>query len=309
MDAVILSPEQIRESVSMAAAIEAVREGFLGLARGEFEMPTRISLRDGQFLVMSAQHVPTATSIVKTLSLNFGGRQPAIIGTVAWLDLQSTRNLLADAGAVTTLRTAAASGVATDLLAATDASRLTMIGAGVQAANQVRAVCAVRPIRTVTVADQLADRAESFAAGLRAELPEIEFRVQTDSAVAVSDADVVCCATTSTEPLFPLEALPAHVHVNAIGAFRPTMRELPDELLADAGVVYIDEKEAILDESGEVIHAIAAGAITEHALVELGTALTQGSLDRSGRTVFKTVGVAMQDWAIMRMLADRLASA
>ena len=96
----------------------------------------------------------------------------------------------------------------------------------------------------------------------------------------------------------------AGTHVNAIGAFRPTMRELPDELLANSTVV-IDELEAILEESGEIIHALQAGAITQDDLTELGAALSAPQAPGGKRTVFKTVGVAMQDWAIARLLADK----
>lgn len=118
---------------------------------------------------------------------------------------------------------------------------------------------------------------------------------------AVGDAEIVCCATSTTTPLFGLEALPERVHVNAIGAFRPTMRELPDELLADATVV-VDELEAALEESGEVLHALDSGAIGKDDLIELGHAIADPPRPRP-RTVFKTVGVAVQDWAIARLLA------
>ncbi|MGH3412522.1 MAG: ornithine cyclodeaminase family protein [Marmoricola sp.] len=306
MDAVTLSAEQIRDAVSIKDAIAAVRAGFVSLARGEFEMPTRTALRGGQFLVMSVHHAPTASAMIKTLSLNFSGRQPAIVGTVTWSELQHTGHVVADAAAVTALRTGAASGVATDLLARPDACSLTVIGAGAQAPDQIRAVNAVRPLSGITVVDHATEPAEALATQIAEELPGLDIGVATDADTAVGGADIVCCATTSTEPLFALESLRRDVHVNAIGAFRPSMRELPDDLLADAGAVYVDEKEAVLEESGEIIHALQAGAITEAALTEIGPALDAGTPVRSGRTVFKTVGVAMQDWAIARLLADRL---
>ncbi|WP_350275574.1 ornithine cyclodeaminase family protein [Kribbella sp. HUAS MG21] len=305
MDTVTLSGAEVREAVTMADAIAAVREGFLGLARGEFEMPTRTALRDGQFLVMSVHHTPTATAITKALSLNFAGRHPAIVGTVTWSDLEHTGHLIADAAAVTALRTGAAAGVATDLLAGADASTLTVIGAGRQAADQVRAVHAVRPLTEVTLVARSHARADALATQLAAEFPALEITAGTDADAAVESADVVCCVTTSTEPLFACGSLRPDVHVNAIGAFRPTMRELPDDLLADVGTVHIDEKHAALEESGELIHALRTGAITESSLTELGSALATGIPPRPGRTVFKSVGVAMQDWAVARLLAAR----
>jgi ornithine cyclodeaminase/alanine dehydrogenase-like protein (mu-crystallin family) len=304
MDAVTLSAQEVREAVSMQDAIAAVRDGFIGLARGEFEMPTRTNLGEGRFLAMAARHVPSGTAIVKAMSLNFS-REPAIIGMVTWLDLNGTGRLLADAAAVTALRTGAASGVATDLLARQDATRLAVIGAGGQAADQVRAVCAVRTISDVAVVSRGLDRAENLVSQLRIEFPDIRFTAETEIVASVGIADVVCCATPSTEPLFPLSALKPDVHVNAIGAFRPTMRELPDELLADSAAVFVDETEAILEESGEIIHALECGAIRETNLVEIGRTLDSGGISRSGRTVFKSVGIAMQDWTILRLLADR----
>lgn len=307
MKTISLSEREVREAVSMREAIDAVRRGFVGLAGGEFEMPTRTALRDGQFLVMSAHHRPTQSAMVKTLSLNFD-RVPAITGTVVWSTLDRLDHLIADAGAVTTLRTGAAVGVATDLLAAPDADRLTLIGAGGQATDQVRAVHTVRPLRHLTIVGTTAERAEALAGALRAELDGTEIRTATDPASAVRDAHIVCCATTATTPLFPASALPAQVHINAIGSFRPTMRELPDELLADSTVI-IDELDAILEESGEIIHALRTGAIARNDLTELGTALTSASASasagRGARTVFKSVGVAMQDWAIASLLADK----
>src|SRR5918992_2177002 len=299
METITIGAREIREAVTMREAIDAVRRGFIDLAGGEFEMPTRTALQGGQFLVMSAHHRSTASAMIKTLSLNFA-RKPAIVGTVIWSETDRLDHLVADAGAVTTLRTGAAVGVATDLLAAPEAGRLILVGAGGQAADQVRAVHAVRPLRQLTVVDRDPRRAQTLIEALEPELAGAELRTATDAESAVRSAEIVCCATNATSPLFPESALPAQVHVNAIGAYRPTMRELPDELLATSTVV-VDELDAILEESGEIIHAIETGTITKDALIELGTALTATSAEYRQRTVFKTVGVAMQDWAVARL--------
>ena len=304
MDLTTIRSDEVRSPISIDDAIVAVREGFLALHRGEFEMPTRTALREGQFLVMSAHHRPTGSAMFKTLSLNFAGRTPAIAGTVVWSELSHTHHLIADASAITTLRTGAIVGVATDLLAPADAKSCTIVGAGGQSTDQVRAVHTVRPLASVVVVDRDLSRAEHLAVTLRDELGIPDVTVGSDADAAVRGVDIVCCATTATTPLFSLDSVAPHAHVNAIGAFRPTMRELPDELLADATVV-IDEKEAILEESGEVIHAMASGAITEDDLTELGAALSTGITPTGGRTVFKSVGVAMQDWAIAHLLAQR----
>lgn len=299
------SAADIRALVPMGDAIEAVRGAVIALAAGEFEMPTRTALRDGQFLVMPAHHRPSGTAMIKTLSLNFGGRQPAILGSVTWSDLDGTDQVVADAAAVTMLRTGAITGVATDLLAPAGASTCTIVGAGGQAADQVRAVHTVRPLTELTVVGRNPTRAEALASLLAGELTGVEVTATSRVNESVEGRDIVCCATTATEPLFLAEVIAPHAHVNAIGAFRPTMKELPSKLLADS-VVVIDELEAILEESGEIIEALAMGAISQDSLIEIGHALTSGLERGTGRTVFKTVGVAVQDWAIAKLLAERL---
>ena len=303
MTTVVLSAEQVRAAVSMPEVIDAVRDGFLALARGEFEMPVRTALHDGQFLVMPALHRPTRSAIVKTLSID-PNRTPVIDGTVVWTRLGRTDTLVADAGAVTALRTGAAVGVATDLLADPHATVLALFGTGAQALDQVRAVSVVRPLRELVVVDTGSPRVPALVAAVRRELPSIAVRRAPDGPSAIAQADVVCCATPSSRPLFESEALPERVHVNAIGSYRPTMRELPDDLLAESTVV-VDDIDAVLEESGEILHALHAGVLGRTDLLPLADALTDPPRG-APRTVFKSVGLAMQDWAVARLLADRL---
>jgi len=302
---VIVTGEQVNE-ISMLDAIQASREGFKELALGNFEMPTRTVLGGGKFLVMSVHHVPSGSAAVKTVSINFESRTPAIVGTVTWSDLMRTDHVIADASAVTALRTGAVTGVATDLLAPAAASTCAMIGAGGQAVTQVRAVHAVRGLRELVIVDTDQSRAEALATRLGPEMPDCAISTADKVTEAVRGRQIVCCATTATQPLFSLEDLEPDVHVNAVGAFRPEMRELPDDLLADATVV-VDQVEAACEESGEIIGALASRAIQLSELTELGTALSERPTT-PGRTVFKSVGVAMQDWTIAQLLAQRFLS-
>lgn len=281
----------------MSAAIDAVRDAFRELAAGHFVLPARQIFGGGTVLVMSAYHSPTGTAVVKKIGIALD-QVPAIRATVIWTG--GGGQLVADGTSITTLRTGAVVGVATDLLAPADATRLTLIGTGAQAPDQVRAVLAVRRVAAVTVTGRSADRAAVLAKSLAGEFPEVEFAPSTSIDDAIADADIVCCATSSSTPLFDAGALPDRVHVNAIGAFRPTMRELPRNLLATASIVMVDQREAALEESGEIIDAVDSGAVTE--LLELGPALSQ-RLETTGRTVFKSVGIGPQDWAIAAALA------
>ncbi|WP_439377248.1 ornithine cyclodeaminase family protein [Amycolatopsis lexingtonensis] len=299
----MLDADEVRNAVPMSAAVDAVREAFLDFAAGRFAVPQRLSFGDGTTLVMSACHTPSSTTVVKTLNLA-AGRTPRILGTLIWNTADG--QVVADAVEITTLRTGAVSGVATDLLAPAGASKLALLGTGAQAADQVRAVAAVRPVRHLAVFGRDRSRSSAFTARLAAEFPDVTTRVAASAEDAVSDAEIVCCATSSNTPLFAADALPERVHVNAIGSYLPSMRELPAELLATAACVVVDQVEAALEEAGEVIHAVDTGLLDREKLIELGHALREPPAV-TGRTVFKSVGLAVQDWAVARLLGDALA--
>jgi ornithine cyclodeaminase len=285
--------------MTMPAAIDAVREAFVGLSAEEFDLPARHAFSDSRSLVMAVHHRPTRSTAVKVISIEVE-RDPVITGTVVYSHPDG--QFVTDAVPLTTLRTGAVVGVATDLLADEDASHLALLGAGAQAADQIRAVHAVRPLKKLVVFNRNAKKAEALLEGLKDELPDTVMDVANDPDEAVESADVVCCATASTVPLFRCDSLKERVHVNAIGSYRPVMRELPEELLATAGVVVVDQVEAALSEAGEIIRAVRSGVLRLESLVELGAALGNPPL-KEGRTVFKSVGVAVQDWAVARLLA------
>jgi ornithine cyclodeaminase/alanine dehydrogenase-like protein (mu-crystallin family) len=296
----LLNAAETRAALPMPQAIAAVRDAFIGLGEGHFELPPRTVLGDGSALSMAVHHRPTRSTVVKSLSIDFA-RTPAIVGALVRVGTDSADTLVADAATVTAIRTGAVVGVATDLLAPAGARHLVLVGTGAQAADQLRAVRAVRSLDAVTFVSRRLEAAETFRDGLDAELSGLEVTVTTDLEAALGRADVVCCATPATEPLFRTEWLPGRVHVNAIGSYRLAMRELPDDLLAGATVV-VDQVEAVLEESGEIDHAIAAGVLAVDALVELSDALAHRP-PLADRTVFKSVGVAVQDWAMGNLLA------
>jgi ornithine cyclodeaminase len=297
----VLTAEDVRRTVPMNVAVDAVRAAFTELAAGHFVLPPRQIFGDGAVLVMSAYHSPTGTAVVKKIGIALD-QVPAIRATLVWTG--NGEQVVAEGSSITTLRTGAVVGVATDLLAPAEASRLTVIGSGAQAPDQVRAVLAVRPITDVTIVGRSADRAAALARELGTEFPDVRFVSSTDVDASVADPHVICCATSSATPLFSADALPESVHVNAVGAFRPTMRELPRDLFATASTVLVDQTEAALEESGEIIDAVNSGTLTTQDLVELGPALSSPP-PRSGRTVFKSVGIGCQDWSIAAALAGR----
>ncbi len=304
----VISPDRLRELVPMRAAIDAVRDGFIAGSAGGIEQPTRLALEGGRALAMLAadrQGIGTVLKVVTVRGGNPGRGLPAVQAVVIWFDGETgTPEAIIDGGTLTALRTGAASGVATDLLASPAAGVLAMIGAGGQAADQVRAVCAVRPIREVRIASRDPMHAAALAARLAGELEPVRV-VAGNVPGALAGADVVCTATTATRPLFAALDLAPVVHVNAVGAYTEGMCELPAELLAGASVVAVDLIDAALAEAGDLIQAIRVGLLQRERLVEIGTLLARPAAPPGGRTVFKSVGVAAQDWALARLAVDR----
>jgi ornithine cyclodeaminase/alanine dehydrogenase-like protein (mu-crystallin family) len=195
-----------------------------------------------------------------------------------------------DGRLITEMRTAAASAVATRLLARTDTHVLTILGSGVQARSHLEAVRLVREFREVRVWSP--HNADSFAR---------EFQVHTapSAEAAVRGADVIVVATSATSPILQGEWIGPGTHINAVGATRPNWRELDDEILQRA-TIYVDSREATLKESGDVI---AAGkTVVEIGEVIAGKQPARRSADEI--TLFKSVGVAVEDIAAAQLVLN-----
>jgi ornithine cyclodeaminase/alanine dehydrogenase-like protein (mu-crystallin family) len=213
--------------------------------------------------------------------------------------------LIVDGAALTERRTAAVSALATDCLARESASRLVVFGAGRQARAHIDAMSAVRQIESIGIVGYRAGPARALVDELR----QRGLSAKLVSAEAVADADIVCTCTPSTQPLFEDRWLARGVHVNAIGAYREDMRELPASTLARA-LLTVEDRAAALLEAGDIIQAIAERAIgPDHIAGDLGD-LARGDVARSAPdqiTLFKSVGIADEDLVLVRMIARRLA--
>lgn len=139
---------------------------------------------------------------------------------------------------------------------------------------------------------------------LEKESPEVTFRAVRTNAEAIADADVICTVTGASQRLFDVEGLAESVHINAMGAFTPTMCELPPEVLRKASVVAVDQLEAAKAEAGDILQAVAGGYVTWAKIVELG-ALVKRSGSASGWTVFKSVGIGAQDLEVAELAVSR----
>ena len=307
--------DTIRRSVPTADLLDAVEAAYRDVAAGRDRSPLRshVGLADGSLLLMPGVREGGSGASVKLVTVMPGNSAlglPTIHALVVWFDAGTGRPVaILDGGTITAMRTGAASGIGTRLLARTDAETLAVIGAGAQAEWQIRAVLAARPIRRVAVYSREAEHREAFARRM-ADETGIEVKAAPDAEAALREADVICCATTSSEPVFDAALVRPGSHVNGIGAYRLDMVELPPDLFGRAAVVAIDSHEASMAEAGDVVAAIDQGFVAEADLVEIGTVERDwaATRDPAAITVFKSVGLAIQDVADAELVVARVIS-
>jgi len=315
MDIRVLSADDLRAAITMAEAIEAVAGGFAQLSAGRAVVPLRTSLSAaaGTSLFMPAYLPDSRTTTLKVVSVYPDNRLlglPTIMAVVAVLDADTGRPLaLMDGTYLTALRTGAASGAATDLLARKEARVLGLFGAGAQGRTQLEAVCTVRAIEEVKVFDPNRDAAHRLVAEMAGMKPVPRRIIISESPTqTVKDADVVVTATTSRQPVFDGTQIGPGTHINAIGAYTPEMREIDENVVGKAKIV-VDSREGCLAEAGDLIMAIQSGVISETDIyAELGeviSGLKSGRESDREITLFKSVGTAVQDAAVARAALDR----
>jgi ornithine cyclodeaminase/alanine dehydrogenase-like protein (mu-crystallin family) len=304
--------EEILRKVTMAEAIGAVREALVELSSGRAVVPARTSLevpgRRTTALVMPAYLPRTGRLGVKLISLcedNPAKGLPLAQAVTILMDAgDGTPLAVLDAAYLTAVRTGAAAGVATDVLARRDARVAAIFGAGVQGRTQLEAVAAVRPLRKAFVFDVDPRAAAAFAREMGGKLTlDVE---PASSPAALREADIVSTATTSAAPVFADGDLKPGVHINAIGSYKPHVREVPGETVRRAAV-FVDERRSALEEAGDLIIPIREGLIGEgHVRAEIGEVLAGLKPGRSSDdevTLFKSVGNAVLDLAVAAMVA------
>jgi len=305
----ILTEGDVRLALPMSEAIEGVKEAYRQLSMGTASVPlrTRIEVTDqaGVALFMPALLPATgdlAVKIVNVFPRNADLQLPTIHGLVIAIDPATGRPLaLIEGGSLTAIRTGAASGAATDLLARSNSSHVAIFGSGVQARTQLEAVCTVREIEEACVYSIHDKDAHTFAEEMAGVGPiPSEINVATDPVAALAAADVICTATTSSSPVFSGLDLKPGTHINAIGAYTPEMQELDEHAVERAHVV-VDSRQAVLAEAGDLMIPIRKGLIGEdHIRAELGEIVNGDAPGRTSEdqiTIFKSVGVAVLDAA------------
>jgi alanine dehydrogenase len=316
----ILSRDDVKRSVTMPQAIDVVKQAFISLAQKKAILPLRTQVPvkeyEGITLFMPA-YLPEIKSlgakIVSVFPQNVKNNKPTIHAIVIICEAKTGQpSAIMDGTYLTALRTGAASGVATDLLARKEAKTAAIFGAGVQGRTQLEAICCVRDIQKILVYDKNLQSARSFSEEMQKHGEPIPGDiVAVDSPeIAVSEADVICVATTSSIPVFEDKHLKSGVHINGVGSYTPRMQEIPEKTILRAKVV-VDSVTASLEEAGDLIIPLKKGLIDEsHIQGELGqvaSGLLKIRESEADITFFKSVGLAIQDVAVAELALRKAA--
>lgn len=314
MDVRIFTKDNIAAALPMPRAIELMRDAFVGLSSGAVDSPVRTVLTNDNGTVLYKPAWSTADGIfcAKIVSVFAGNADrglPVTPGILVVNDGETGMPIaLMEAGYLTSLRTGAATGLATDLLAKPDAKIAALFGTGGQARHQLEAMLCVRPFERVFVFSRREENAVHFCDEVGELSSSCEFLPVTDQSV-LADCDVITTATTSATPVFVHEDIASSVHINAIGSLGPTRSEIPEATVENA-TIFVDHRAACLQEAGELLPLMADGRLpADFAPMEIGelVAAEEHTPDKS-ITVFKSVGNAAQDLAcaaeILRLAGD-----
>jgi ornithine cyclodeaminase/alanine dehydrogenase-like protein (mu-crystallin family) len=319
MEVLVLNGEQVAQLMPMPECIKVMRDALAALARGEALVPLRTVMRVpgvSGFLGLMPGYISPREGQEGALGLKavsvFPGNASRGIdthqGAVLLFEADTGRlSALLDGAAITAIRTAAVSGVATDVLARPDASELAVLGAGVQARTHIEAIAAVRPLRRVRIWSRNPEHAAALASELRRRFG-FPIEAAPSAEAAVREADLVATVTASPEPILKREWLKEGVHINAVGASIPTSREI-DTATMVAARLFVDRRESALAEAGDLLIAMREDAVTgDHVQAELGEVIIgkdPGRRSPRELTLFKSLGLAVEDVASAAYLVRR----
>ncbi len=311
----ILNAEDIRRLLPMATCIDVMHGAMVAVSQGKAMLPLRTSMEMpgdiGRLGIMPGYLATADLYGAKLLSLfprNAGTEHSSHIGALVLFETGHGYPVgMLDASEVTAIRTAAASGLATRLLARADATRLAILGTGEQATRHLEAMLAVRPITEVRVWGRNHDGARAFAASCEAR-HGVPVSACADVAEAVTGADIVCTTTHAPEPILYGEWITPGTHLNVVGSSVPTTAEIDGALVAKSRF-FVDYRESTINQAGEYRRAIADGLIgPDHIVAEIG-AVADGAVP--GRTsddeitLYKSLGIAAQDIAAGQYILAR----
>jgi ornithine cyclodeaminase len=318
-----LKKEDIKKVFSMNDAIDAIKEAFSMYSQGKSVVPLRVNINipkyQGQNLYMPVYMDDLNIGGIKIVSVFPGNIEKGINSVQATMVLINEEtgevSSILDGTYLTQLRTGAAQGAATDILARKDSKIGVLFGTGEQASSQLEAMLIARKLEKVYVFDINKIRAEEFADKIQSELigynTEIIANSDVDKVLPV--ADIITTVTTSKNPVFDGRLVKEGAHINGIGAYTPDMQEIDEYLVKRADRVFVDSKKAVLSEAGDFIIPIKRGIIDSNRINgELGEVISGGILGRQSDkeiTLFKTVGIAVEDVVVAAEIYRRALNA
>ena len=306
MDLPVVHASDLGKLLPIEAAIDALEEAFAQARLPETPQRSHLDVGTGDLLMMpSWSDFGLGVKLVTVNQSNPAAGLPLVNGVYVLFSHTTLQPVaIIDAAALTGIRTSAVSGLATRHLARNDAHTLVVFGAGTQAKHHLEAMLAVRPIERVICVSRTNWRAEEFL--VRARSFGVQARLgEPDD---VGHADIICTCTTSAKPVFDGARLAPGGHVNAVGAYRPTTRELDDTTIG-RGEIVVETRRAALAEAGDLLIPLKLGVIDESAIVADLAEVVAGKLVRRERddiTIFKSVGVAFEDLVVAIAAYDRL---
>jgi ornithine cyclodeaminase/alanine dehydrogenase-like protein (mu-crystallin family) len=313
MKTLVLSHDEVVELLPIKECIAVMRDGLIALAAGNVHQPLRTIIRPpGAAGVMglmpsyiSGDRAAFGLKAICVFPGNPAKGMDSHQGAVL-LFSADTGELLAmmNPSAITAIRTAAVSGVATDLLARKDACNLAIVGSGVQARTHLAAMAEVRSIKRCRIASRQIEHARKFAEEMRRDFSfplEPVYNVEE----ALAGADLIVTATTAKEPIVRREWISPGAHLNLVGSSIPNTREVDSATMA-ASSLFVDRRESTINEAGDYLFALREGAIgPDHIRAEIGEVLKG---DKPGRTspeeitLFKSLGLGIEDLAAAEYL-------
>lgn len=305
---IILHADDVKKALPMEQTITAMKAAYASLSSGKAEVPLRARLEISPYqgtclfmpsFVQGEEGDALALKAVSVFPKNAERALPTIHAAVLVFDPQNGKPLaLLEGSTLTAIRTGAASGAATDLLARAEAHTVAIYGAGVQGRTQLEAVCSVREIHTAWIYDPQPDRAQAMCAELQGHGPiPMDLRVAQEPWEAATQADIICTATTAKEPVYSANAIRPGTHINGVGSYTLEMVENPPEVI-EVAAIYVDSVEAVLAEAGDLAGPLHKKTITSQALTEIGDLVlgkVAGRVSGQQVTFFKSVGIAVQD--------------
>lgn len=311
----VLSERDVRNLLEIEALIDVLERAHVEFSTGKAVMPVRLvmPLREiqGRITAMPGylgDSNALGMKVVTAFQENPRRGLPAILAAIHLYDTETGKlAAIMDGTYITAMRTACVSAMATKALANSETPILGILGAGVQAASHIRALCKIRSVGQIKVYSPSGKSAlklkEEFEPALRAKIENVS-RAED----AVRGADLLVTATTAKNPVISANWLKPGVHINAVGSHRPDYREI-DAATMKGAKVFVDSREAIMAECGDVLLAIKDGAITaDHASAEIGELLAGRKAGRTNPkeiTLYKSVGIAIQDVAAARLVYQK----